>query len=160
MENRFLFATAVVVGLMGSVGCVWSPRHNAGMASRAEPVNISAYALKASATIKVECGHHWGGWEQVGTFVANSTSTVIWGDTMYPASASVSLPIDCWESAAEGFQTFLRFQQSTSDGEFYMRVFDKQGQTCVVQNGPEQGAIDAGFDCSRSENWIRITAPF
>ncbi len=85
------------------------------MASRADPVKINAYALKASATIKVECGHHWGGWEQVGTFVANATSTVLWGDTMYPASVSVSLPADCWESAAEGFQTFLRFQQSTSD---------------------------------------------
>jgi hypothetical protein len=160
MQRRFGFAWAVIGLLVGGVGCVWTPRHNAGMASRAEPVKINAYALKASATIKVECGHHWGGWEQVGTFAASATSTVLWGDTMYPASSSVSLPDDCWESAAEGFQTFLRFQQSTSDGDFYMRVFDKQGQSCVLQNGPAQGAIDAGFDCSRSENWIRITAPY
>jgi hypothetical protein len=160
MERKKFLGAAMAVCLVGGVGCIWSPRHNAVMPSKADPVKISGYALKPAATIKVECGHHYGGWVQVATFTASATATEIWGDTLYPASASVALPGHCWESAAEGNQTFLRFKQSTNDGDHFMRLFDKQGQTCVLQTGPDEGAIDAGFACSREEGWIRITAPF
>jgi hypothetical protein len=153
------YLVAMAVSFVAA-GCVWSPRHESTLASKATPVKIASYALKPSATVKIECGHHWGGWQQVGTLLASAQPTEIWGDTLYPVSGSVPLPGDCWESAAEGFQTFLRFKQSTNDGDFFMVVFDQQGQVCVLQNGPSQGAIDAGYQCRRTENWIRVTAPF
>lgn len=146
---------ALSIVLLLASACMVSP-YAGQTVDKNQPILFEFYMLSPNAPITIRCSNTSGVTDWSTTIRGGSTPFTFGGDTLYPTTARITLPPQCWSNFGSGDFTFIRPTQDS----YSVATYTKEGLDDCLFKRIFQGEspISAGSACRTQGNAIRIDA--